>query len=73
MLNPATLSWLQGLTLGSIAVALFQLVRISLTLGELKKEVDTMWDWWLHEVTHLPRTPAKRPIAAKRSNPRASV
>jgi hypothetical protein len=63
--TPATLTWLQGVTLAGVAAALVQLIRISMNIGEMKKELDTLWWWWLTNVSNLPHQVAGSPARTK--------
>jgi hypothetical protein len=59
MVNPlGTLTWLQGVTLSGVAAALLLLVRVSIKVGKMTNQVETMWWWFLSHVGKLevPRT-----------------
>jgi hypothetical protein len=72
MLNPQVQSWVQGVSLGGILAALGLMIRIAGNVSVIRFKVETMWESWLVEHSHVAATPANQRRAAKAVTPRAS-
>ena len=68
---PPPPAWVQWVSMLSGVGALVILVRVSMWIGDIRRQVHTMWESWLFEHAHITPPETRRRGAAKQGNLRS--